>query len=86
MEPRNKRNILHTIQQRQANSIGHILGRNRLLKRVIEGKIEGRIEVTARRGRRRKQLLDDLKEKRGYWKLKDEALDRTLWRTGFVRG
>ena len=42
--------------------------------------------MTARRGRRRKQLLDDLKEKRGYWKLKDEALDRTLWRTGFGRG
>jgi len=32
--------------------------------------------VTRRRGRIRKQLLDDLKETRGYWKLKDEALDR----------
>ena len=51
------------------------------LKHVIEGKVEGRIEVTRRRGRRRKQLVDDLKEKRGYWKLKEEALDRTLWRT-----
>jgi hypothetical protein len=39
-----------------------------------------------RRGRRRKQLVDDLKEKRRYWKLKEEALDRTLWRTRFVRG
>jgi len=81
-----EKEILRTIQQRQANCIGHILGRNCLLKHVIEGKIEGRVEVTARRGRRRKQLLDDLKEKRGYWKLKDEALDRTVWRTGFVRG
>jgi hypothetical protein len=53
---------------------------------VIEEKIEGRIEVTGRRGRRRKQLLDDLKEKRGYHKLKEEALDRTLWRTRFGRG
>jgi hypothetical protein len=52
---------------------------------VIEGKLEGRIVVTRRRGRRRKQLLDDLKEKRGYWKLKEEALDRTLWRTRFGR-
>jgi hypothetical protein len=34
--------------------------------------------MTGRRGRRRKQLLDDLKEKRGYWKLKEEALARTL--------
>jgi hypothetical protein len=31
------------------------------------------------------QLLDDLKEKRGYWKLKEDALDRILWRTRFVR-
>jgi hypothetical protein len=42
---------------------------------VIEGKLEGRIEMTGRRGRRRKQLLDDLKGKRSYWKLKEEALD-----------
>jgi hypothetical protein len=50
---------------------------------VIEGKLEGRTEMTGRRGRRRKQLLDDLKE---YWKSKEEALDRTLWRTRFGRG
>jgi hypothetical protein len=38
-----------------------------------------------RRGRRRKKLLD-LKEKRGYWKLKEEELHHALWRTGFGRG
>jgi hypothetical protein len=53
---------------------------------VIEGKMEGKIEVTGRRGRRRRQLLDDLKEKIKYWKLKEEALDRTLWRTRSGRG
>jgi hypothetical protein len=53
---------------------------------VIEGKLEGRIEMTGRRGRRRKQLLDDLKEKRRYWKLREEALDRTQWKTRFGRG
>jgi hypothetical protein len=37
--------------------------------------MEGKIEVTGRRGRKRKQLLDDLKERRGYCKLKQEALD-----------
>jgi hypothetical protein len=42
--------------------------------------------VTERRGRSWKQLLDDLKEKRGYRKLKYEALDYTLWRTRFGRG
>jgi hypothetical protein len=57
-----------------------------LLKHVIDGKIEGRVGVKGRRGRRCKQLLVDLKEKRMYWKLKEEALDRTLWRTRFGRG
>jgi hypothetical protein len=81
-----ERNILHTIKRRKANWIGHILRRNCLLKHVIEGKLEGKIEVMGRRGRRRKQLLDDLKEERGYRNLKEEALDYTLWRTCFGRG
>jgi hypothetical protein len=42
--------------------------------------------VISWRVRRRKQLLDDLKEKRGYWKLKEEALDRTVWQTRFGWG
>jgi hypothetical protein len=81
-----EKNIVHTIKRRKANWIGHILRRNCLLKHVIEGKLEGRTEMKGRRGRRRKQLLDDLKEKRRYWKLKGEALDRTVWRTCFGRG
>ena len=58
-----QRNILHEISKRKANWIGHILRRNCLLKRVIEGKIKGGIVATGRRGRRRKKLLDDLKER-----------------------
>jgi hypothetical protein len=65
-----ERNILHTIKRRKTDWIGHILRRNCLLKHVIEGKLEGRIEMTGRRGRRRQQLMDDLKEKRRYCKLK----------------
>jgi len=42
--------------------------------------------VTGRHGRRSKQLLNYLKEKKRYWKLKEEAPARTLWRTGFGRG
>jgi hypothetical protein len=42
--------------------------------------------VTGRQGRRRVKLLDDLKERRGYSHLKEEALDRTMWRAGFRRG
>jgi hypothetical protein len=53
-----ERNILHKIKGRKANWIGHILRRNCLLKHVIEGKLQGRIEMTGRRGRRRKQLLE----------------------------
>jgi hypothetical protein len=60
-----ERNILNIIKRIKANWRGRILRRNCLLKHVIEGKLEGRIEMTGRRGRRRKQLLDDLKEKRG---------------------
>jgi hypothetical protein len=62
-----EKNTLYTIKRKKANWIGRILRRNSLLKHVIEGKLEGRIEMTGRRGRRRKQLLDGLKEKRRYW-------------------
>ena len=72
------RNILQILNRRKANWISRILGRNCFLEPDIEGKVEGRIGAMGRRGRRRKQLLDDHKEKRGYWKLKEEALDRTL--------
>ena len=56
-----ERKIIHEISKRKANSIGHILRRNCLLQQFIEGKIKGGIEVTGRRGRRRRKLLDDLK-------------------------
>jgi hypothetical protein len=74
-----QRNILHEISKQKANWIGHILHRNCLLRQVMEGKIKGGIEVTGRRGRRRRKLLDDLKEETGYSHLKEEALDRTMW-------
>jgi hypothetical protein len=60
------------------------LCRNCLLKHIIEGKIGG-IEVTGRHGRRYKQVLDDLKEMRGYCRLKEEALDHRVWRTNCGR-
>jgi hypothetical protein len=59
------------------------LCRNCLLRLVIEGKIKRRIKVTGRRGRR---LLDDRKEGRGYSHLKEEALDRSMWRARFGKG
>jgi hypothetical protein len=74
-----KRCILHEISKRKANWIGHILRINCLLRQVIEGKIKGGKEVKERRVRKCRKLLDDLKERRGYSYLKEEALDRTMW-------
>jgi hypothetical protein len=59
-------NILHTTNRKKAHWSGRMLRRKCLLKHVIEG----RREETGRRGRRRKRLLDDLKETGGYCKLK----------------
>jgi len=81
-----QRNIQHEISKWKANLIGHILRRNCHLQQVIEGKIKGGIEVAGRRGRRRRKLLDDLKERRGYSHLKEDALDRTVWKARFERG
>jgi len=80
------RNIVQTVKRRKAYWIGHILRRNCLLRHVIGGKIEGRREVTGRRGRRRKQLLDNHEETRGYWKLEHEALEATPWRQLALEG
>jgi hypothetical protein len=65
-----EKNIQQTIERGKAKWSGQILHRNFLLKHVIEGKVEERIEVTGRRERKRKQLLDNFKETGGYWKLK----------------
>jgi hypothetical protein len=72
-----KRNILHEKSKRKANWIGQILRRNCLLQQVTEGTIKGGIELKERQGRRRRKLLDDLKERRGYSHLKEETIDHT---------
>jgi hypothetical protein len=59
-----QRNILHEISKWKANRARHILHRNCLLQQAIGGKIKGGIEVTGRQGRRRRKLLDGLKERR----------------------
>ena len=79
-------NILLEISKWKANWIGHISRRNCLLQQVIKGKVKERLEVTGRRGRRRRKVLDDIKERTGYSHLKEEALDRSMWRVRFGRG
>ena len=64
----------------------HILRRNCLLQQVIKGEIKGGVEVTRRGGRRRRKLLDDLRERREYSHLKEESIDRTKWRARCGRG
>jgi hypothetical protein len=86
LKVKEQRNILHEISKQKADWFGYILRRNCLLRQVIEGKIKGWIEVTWRQRRRRRKLLDYLKERRGYSHLKEEALDRTMWRARFRRG
>ena len=54
-----KRNILRKVKGREVKWVKHIRHIDCFLKHVIEEKVEGRIEVTGRRGNRRKQLLDD---------------------------
>ena len=65
---------------RKANWIGHILRRNCFLHDAIEGQMT---EVKGV-GRRRTQLLDDLRNRRRYWELKEEAEDRKGWRRQFI--
>jgi hypothetical protein len=43
-----ERNVLHTIKNRKVNCIGRILRSNCLLKQIIEGTIEGDIEIIGR--------------------------------------
>ena len=73
-------------KRKEENSIGHILRGNCSLNHVIEEMAKRRIEVTGRRGRRHRRLLDDLKENIRYWELEEETPDCTLWRTGWGRG
>ena len=79
------RNNLHRVKRRKVNMFGYLLRWNRHLEHVIGWNIVGRVDVRRRGGRKRKQLLDDLKETRGLWKLKEKALDRILWKTHIGR-
>ena len=65
----------------KANCIGHILRRNCLLHDAMEGQVA---EVKGV-GRRRTQLLDDLRNRRRYWELKEEAEDRKRWKRQFIK-
>jgi hypothetical protein len=58
---------------------------NCFLKHVIEGKLEAKIEVTGKRGRRRKQLLDDLQEEERMLEIargstRSNCVDKSLWK------
>jgi len=71
-----ERNIVYEIKWGKDNWIGHILRRNCLIKEAAEGKAEGNRTVTE----------EDNESVSSNCKLKEEALDRSLWRTGFGSG
>jgi hypothetical protein len=79
---REQRNILHEIRKRKVNWIGHILRRNCLLQRVIEGNIKEGIEMTGRQGRRLRKLLDDFKETKGFegGSCRSHYVESSLWK------
>ena len=72
--------LINNILRRKDNWIGHILRRNWLLHDAIDGQIT-EVKVV---GRRRTQLLDDFRNRRRYWELKEEAEDRKRWRRQFI--
>jgi hypothetical protein len=74
-----ERSIPHRIKRKRGNWNGHVLRMNCRLKHVIARKIE----LTGRRGGRRKQLLVDRKEDGRFFNLKEKALGRTVWITRF---
>jgi hypothetical protein len=83
--PWRKMMMMLELKKQRASWFGHILRRNCLLQQVSKRMIKGGIEVKGRRKRRRRKLLDDLKEGTGYSHLKEKALDRTMQRACFKR-
>jgi hypothetical protein len=81
--------VYYSVGERAERGVALVVHKNvvrSVVKKIIEGKIKGEMEVTRRRGRRRKKLLDDLKDRRGYSHLKEEALHRTMCRNRFGGG
>jgi hypothetical protein len=75
--------IIYTIERRKTNRL-HLAKESR--SKIRCGRKDRKKDIrTGRRWERRKQLLDDLKEKRRKRKLKEEAPNRMLWRTRFGR-
>jgi hypothetical protein len=77
---------LHETSKRKANWIGYNLRRTAFYNGLLKERYKGGIKVTERRERKRRKLLDELKERRGYPYWKEEALDRTMWSARFGRG
>ena len=72
-----KMTLINNILHRKANWISHILRRNCLLH-------DGQMTEVKGVGRIRTQLLDDLRNRRRYCELKEEAEDRKIWRCQFI--
>jgi hypothetical protein len=74
-----EKSILRVIKRRNANWINHISCTKCDLKDVIQANIERRMEGTEWQGMSLKRLLDDCKDTRSYWKLKEISFCKGLW-------
>jgi len=72
-----KRQVIRDIKKRKANWLGHVMRRDCLLRDAIEGTVEGK----RKRGRRRYQLMDDVRAGRKYCDTKNLAQNRYAWRS-----
>ena len=79
-----KRALINNILRRKVNWIGHILRRNCLLHDVIEGQMTEVSGVGCRGRRRRIQILDDLRNRRRYWELKEKTEDGKRCKVQFI--
>ena len=77
---------IHEIRKRRRTGLVTFCIETAFYNGLLKERYKRGTEVTGRQGRKRRKLLDDLKERRGYSHLKEEALDRTMWRARFGRG
>ncbi|KAI5755358.1 hypothetical protein M8J77_016188 [Diaphorina citri] len=73
-----ERSILRTIKKRKRSWLGHILRRDCIQRRIMEGEIEG----TRSRGRKKFGMLTDILQGKTFQEIKEEAQDRERWRRG----
>ena len=71
-----ERRLLQSVEKRKRNWIGHVVRGERLMKKVVEGRMKGK----RGKGRPREGMISELKGD-SYGKMKRMAEDREVWRS-----